>query len=341
MPTMRDIARAANVSIGTVSNYFNNPDLVAEDTRQAIRQAIQQVGYHPNAAARSLKTNQTLRLGLVPLISLEDNYSLDPGDYAFLEFLSGINTAAAEAGYDVLLSAATSTAQEVPIYERLVGEHQVDGLILMGMRAEDERLRLLRESRFPFICYGRGLQEASYAYIDVDGAAGIEKAVDYLVAHGHTRMAFITPPPGLACTVQRRQGFERGLQKHDLKLAPEYLEPGGFTERDGQAAMHLLLDLPQPPTAVLTANDVCAFGAMRAVQSRGLQVGQDVSVIGFDDIRLASHWQPPLTTIAQPFRRIGALCAENLIQCITNQDCLPQVLLEPNLVERQSVARLS
>jgi LacI family transcriptional regulator len=341
MPTMRDIALAANVSIGTVSNYFNNPDLVAEDTCDAIKQAIKKIGYHPNAAARSLKTKQTLRIGLVPLISLEDNYSLDPGDYAFLEFLSGVNTAAAEAGYGVLLSAAISSAQEIPIYERQVGEHQVDGLILMGIRTDDERVSLLQKSQFPFICYGRGIQDPSYSYVDVDGAAGISNAIDYLVKQGHSKIGFITPPPGLACSVQRWEGFERGMQKNELPLIPEYIEPGGFTERDGQAAMHLLLDLPQPPTAVLTANDLCAFGAMRALQSRGLKTGIDISVIGFDDIRLASHWQPSLTTISQPFRKIGVLCADNLIQCITNKDCLPQVLLEPKLVERQSVGRIT
>jgi LacI family transcriptional regulator len=341
MPTMRDIARAANVSIGTVSNFFNNPDLVAEDTCNAINDAIKKVGYHPNAAARSLKTKQTLRIGLVPLISLEENYSLDPGDYAFLEFLSGVNTCAAEVGYGVLLSAAISSNQEIQKYEKLVGERQVDGIILMGIRADDERLRLLQESQFPFICYGRDVREPDYPYIDVDGAAGISNSIDYLVNQGHNRIGFITPPAELACFAQRWEGFETGMKKNGLPVVPEYIEHGGFTERDGQSAMHLLLDLPQPPTAVLTANDICAFGAMRAVQARGLITGKDISVIGFDNIRLASHWHPSLTTISQPFRKIGILCAENLIQCVTDKDCLPQILIEPKLIERQSVGRIT
>jgi DNA-binding LacI/PurR family transcriptional regulator len=139
MTTIRDIARQAKVSLGTVSNYLNNPEIVAEDTRLAIQQTIGALGYHPRAAARSLKSKLTRRIGLVPLISLEDNCSPDPGDTAFLEFLSAVNTAAAENGYDLLLSATTSALDELKIYERLIGEGQVDGLILMGMRSNDLR----------------------------------------------------------------------------------------------------------------------------------------------------------------------------------------------------------
>ncbi len=341
MSTMRDIARTAGGSLGTVANYFNNPDLVAEATREAIRRAIKEIDFHPHAAARSLKTNQTRRIGLVPLISLEDNYSVDPGDYAFLEFLSGVNTGAAELGYDLLLSAATSPTRELTIYERLVGEHQVDGLVLLGMRPEDERVRLLCELNVPFVTFGRTKLEAEHAFVDVDGAAGLTEAVNFLVRLGHRRIAYITPPPGLTCTAQRWEGFARAMQENGLPLVDELVEPGGFSERAGQRAMHMLLDLPQRPTAVLTANDLCAFGAMRALQSRGLQPGKDISVVGFDNIGLSAHWQPPLTTIAQPFREIGIQCAGLLIQMVTGKEKLPQKMIAPHLIERQSTGPIT
>ena len=207
MPTMRDIAKTAGVAIGTVSNYFNNSDLLAEDTRKSIQKAIQELDYHPNAAARSLKTNTTRRIGLVPLISLEDNRSPDPGDYAFLEFLSGVNTGLAELGYDLLLSAATGPTKELGIYKRLIREHQVDGLILMGLRDNDERVRFLLDLKAPFVTYGRNKSDQDYAYVDVDGAAGLIAAVNYLVGLGHSRIAYITPPAGLALSAQRWEGF--------------------------------------------------------------------------------------------------------------------------------------
>jgi LacI family transcriptional regulator len=336
MPTMRDIAKTAGVAIGTVSNYFNNSDLLAEDTRKVIQKAIQELDYHPNAAARSLKTNTTHRIGLVPLISLEDNYSPDPGDYAFLEFLSGVNTGSAELGYDLLLSTATGPAKELGIYKRLVREHQVDGLILMGVRDNDERVRFLSDLKAPFITYGRSNIDVDYAYVDVDGAAGLMAAVNYLVGLGHSRIAYITPPADLALTAQRWDGFVKAMKENNLPIVPELIQPGGFTEKDGQSAMFTLLELPEPPTAVLTANDLCAYGAIYALQARGRQVGKDVSVIGFDNIGFSAHSQPPLTTIAQPFRQIGMNCSSLLIQMINGQEKFPHKNISPHIIVRST-----
>jgi len=338
MTTIRDIARKANVSIGTISNYLNNPEVVAEDTRQVIRKTIEELGYHPSAAARSLKSRLTRRLGLVPLISVEDNHSLDPGDIAFLEFLSAVNTAAAENGYDLLLSAATRARQELKIYERLVGEMQVDGLILMGMRADDPRVHLLQKRGFPFVTYGQTAASEPYAFVDVDGAAGVRQAIRHLVDFGHRRIAYLRPPEGLMLAEQRWRGVVEAFQEHQLDLVEDYLVPGGFNERSGQVAMHLLLDLPHPPTAVICPNDLAAFGALHALQVRGLRAGVDVSVVGFDDIQQAAHWQPSLTTIAQPFREIGFETVRILLAVVCGNGGTPppQLFIEPRLVVRQS-----
>lgn len=336
MTTIRDIARAAGVSIGTVSNFLNDPELVADGTRDTIQRKIRELNYHPRAAARSLKSRQTHRIGLVPVISPEDNHSPDPGDNAFLEFLAGINTLAAENGYDILISAAVTPSQELKIYERLIGEAQVDGLILMGVRPQDERIRLIAASGFPFVAYGRSDIDAPYSYVDVDGAAGIAAAVHYLADLGHKDIAYITPPDGLMCTRQRWEGFARGMDECGLNIRPEYVLEGGFTERAGQISTHLLMDLTRPPSAILTANDVCAFGAMRVLQIRGLQTGTDVSVIGFDDISLANHWNPSLTTISQPFRKIGFTVMQSLFTMLSQKEPLLQTVIEPHLVVRQS-----
>ena len=143
------------------------------------------------------------------------------------------------------------------------------------------------------------------------------------------------------CTRQRWEGYVRGMEESHLPIHKEYKVEGGFNERAGQICTHLLLDLPQPPTAILTANDVCAFGAMRALQMRGLQVGKDVSVIGFDDISLADHWQPSLTTISQPFRKIGFSLMQSLVSIISGEKSLPQTMVEPKLVIRQSTSFLN
>jgi LacI family transcriptional regulator len=336
MATIRDIARRAGVSIGSVSNYLNNPDMVSEETCEAIRQAIEELNYHPRAAARSLKSNYTHRIGIVPLIVPEENAGVAPSDIAFLEFLSAVNTTAAEQAYGLLLYAATSQDEELHIYERLVGEKQVDGLILMGTQPMDPRIEFLSKQQFPFVTFGRSQHTTEHAYVDTDGAKGIAGAVEHLVQLGHQRIAYIAPPGGLMCAVHRWQGFCGAMAEHNLAVQDELVVEGGFTEQSGQIAMHLLLDSPHPPTAVIAANDVCAFGAMRALQMRGLLAGQDVSVVGFDDIRLASHWYPSLTTLRQPLRRIGSVATQILTATITGQEVERQVIFEPELIVRHS-----
>lgn len=334
--TIRDIASHAGVSVGTVSNYLNNPGVVSEKSQKAIRRAIDELGYHPRAAARSLKSNLTMRLGIVPLISPEENRSLEPSDNAFLEFLAAVNTTAAENGYGVLLQAATSPENELPIYRRLVGEQQVDGLILMGIRPHDVRIDFLIECKFPFITFGRSRDTPNHAYVDVDGAKGIADAVEYLVQLGHQRIGYIAPPQGLMCSIHRWEGFLQAMNEHGLSIEEELVVEGSFTDKSGQVAMHLLLDLSHPPTAVIAANDLCAFGAMRALQVRGLVPGNDVSIVGFDDIRLASQWHPALTTISQPFRRLGFIATQHLIETISGKEVNKHVILEPKLIVRSS-----
>ena len=336
MATIRDIASAAGVSVGTVSNYLNDPQLVAEETREKIHQKIKELDYHPHAAARSLKSRHTHRIGLVPIISPADNRGQYPGDNAFLELLAGLNTLAAENGYDILISAATNFNQELKTYERLIGEAQVDGLVIMGIQPQDERLEYLTTKKFPFVAYGRSDITLEYPYVDVDGAAGITTAIRYLAELGHKEIAYITPPKGLMCTRQRWEGYVRGMEENHLIINKEYVLEGGFSERAGQISTHLLMDLPNPPTAILTSNDICAFGAMRALQMRGFQSGKDISVIGFDDISLADHWHPSLTTISQPFREIGFSLMQSLVSIISGDNVLPQIVLDPKLVIRQS-----
>ena len=336
MGTIQEIAKRAGVSDGTDSNYLNKPELVSERSREAIRQAIEEVGYHPRAAARSLKSNHTHRIGLVYNISPEDNLSLEPSDNAFLEFLAAANTAAAENGYGMLLHAATSQAKVLPIYKKLVGERDVDGILLMGIQPVDERINYLIDQQFPFVSFGRTENSQKHAFVDVDGALGLADAVDHLANLGHQLIAYITPPDGLMCAKYRWEGFSRAMALHNLTIRDELVVKSDFTERSGQLAMHLLLDLPFPPTAVITANDLCAFGAMRALSMRGLTPGKDVSIIGFDDISQASHWYPSLTTVAQPLRRIGFIATQTLIDTIEGRQVEKQVILKPQLIIRQS-----
>lgn len=336
MATIREIAKLANTSIGTVSNYLNEPSVVAESTRKRIEEAIEFFDYHPKAAARSLKSRFTHRIGLVPLISSEDNRSENPGDNAFLELLAGINTVAAENKYDILLSAATNHADEMKTYQRLFGEGNVDGIILQGIQSEDERILFLKKKKFPFVAYGQSDLPMQYAYVDIDGGQGIIQAITYLKSLGHSRIAYITPSKSLMCTRQRWDGFTQGMAQNGLQIRDEYLIEGDFSEKSGYESTKTFMNLNTPPTAVLTSNDVCAFGVMRCLKEMNLIPGKDLSVIGFDNVSLSQHWQPQLTTIAQPFRKIGFLLMESLLDMIHGREQFPHKLVQPDLIIRES-----
>ena len=335
MTTIRDIAKKAGVSVGTISNYLNNPELLADSTRERIQSAIDQLGYYPKAAARALKSRSSKRAGIVPDSPSDVHSEGDPGDAAFQEYLSAVNLVAAKHDFSLLLQASIDGQGELDIYRKLVGEGQVDGMLLLGTTPEDARVKFLMEKGFPFVSFGRTAIPGHESWVDVDGNLGMQIAVEHLVGLGHRRIAWIPTPGNLFCYQDRLDGFRQALKKHDLLETSNYNVPGGFREVHGQVAMHLLLDLPQPPTAVITGNDYAAFGAMSAIAQRGLIVGKDISVVGFDDIRMAAHWTPSLTTVKQSTRQVGVASMELLIDIIQGRP-LSSRLIEPTLVVRRS-----
>lgn len=335
MATIRDIAKKAGVSVGTVSNYLNNSDKLAEKTRVKIFDAIKELGYYPNVAARSLKSNLTRRIGIVPLVYSDEEYTNNASDAAFQEFLSAVNMAAAKKDYSLLMHASVDEKDEIEIYRQMVGQGQVDGILVLGTMPHDERVKFLIDKQFPFVSYGRTEIHGHNSWVDVDGAHGMKQAVQLLADLGHRKIAWVTPTAELSCYDDRKKGFIQGLEKNDISLNEKYIIKSGFREKDGQIAMHQLLDSIDPPTAVIFANDLASFGAMSAIAKRGLEVGKDISVIGFDDIIASEHWTPSLTTVRQPTRLVGLKCVEMLIDIIGGNDAQGYVF-KPEIVSRAS-----
>lgn len=224
------------------------------------------------------------------------------------------------------------------LYKRVVNSSQVDGLILFALRENDPRLTFLSEQSFPFVTFGRLDLPEDNNWVDLDSAYGIELATNHIIGLGHTRIGYITPPHEQYLTQQRWQGFVKAMNAANLPIDPQLVYEGDFSERSGQIAAHVLFDLSQPPTAIVCNNDRMAFGAMRAAQARGLVVGKDISVIGFDDIPMAHYSHPPLTTIKQPTHEIGQVLFNLLIRYINRESLegLGAKLFKPELVVRQS-----
>jgi LacI family transcriptional regulator len=328
--TLKTIAEETGLSITTVSRALAGYDDVNEETRQKIVAIAQRLGYQPNLAARHLRSKHTQTIGMViPLTS----YFSDP---FFMELLSGVGRQAAEYGYDLLLSAQQPGEDELNTYRRMVASSRIDGMVVARVLKEDPRIAFLKEARHPFVVFGRS-EFNDYPHIDVDGEAGMRAVVRHLAELGHRRIALILSPRELAFTAMRYAGYVQGLREVGIEPDQAYLAEGALTPESGYTAALRLLDQVRPPTAIAACNDMMAIGAMQAAQTKGLEVGRDIAVTGFDDILPAAHARPPLTTVRQPIYLIGRQALDMLIQTIRQEPLAEShVLLTPELVIRES-----
>lgn len=331
--TLRDLAEALNLSITTVSRALAGYSDVAESTRQRVLDAAEEMGYVPDATARRLQKGRTDTIGFV--IPTSGPRFSDP---YFSEILAGIGNEAARHNYDLLVSTRPpDTPEEQATYRRLIEGRLVDGLLVVRTRRKDPRLAYLATTGFPFVAFGRSDLDVEFPYVDEDGFTGFELVAQHLLELGHRRLAFIAAPEDLMFGAFRRDGLEAVLHRHELSLPPDYAVVGDLTQRGGFAAMNELLDLSPPPTAVVASNDLMALGATSAAQKRGLVVGRDVSITGFDDIPLAEHAHPSLTTVRQPIYDIGRQVCSMLIRLIQGEALIERhVLLQPRLIIRES-----
>jgi LacI family transcriptional regulator len=331
--TLKDIAAEVGYSVTTVSRALNDYNDVSEATKQIIKRVAQEMGYHPHVIAQSLQSRRTNTVGFI--VPATERYLSDP---YFLELLAGIGDGAASYAFDLLVSTCKPMdAQEHLAYERMVRGRRVDGIIVARTRRDDERIAYLVSEGFPLIAFGRTNSELDFPYLDIDGEKGIFEAVEHLIGLGHRRIGFITPSMYLMFAEHRLTGYKQALRSNGLEFDVALTIEGNLTQSGGHQRMEQLLDLENPPTAVVAGNDLMAFGAMEAAQERGLAVGHDIAVIGFDDVPLAAHFHPSLTTVRQPIYDIGKMLSQRLVKIIKGKKLDPhQILLQPELVIRES-----
>ncbi|RMG95506.1 MAG: LacI family transcriptional regulator [Chloroflexi bacterium] len=333
--TQKDIARKLGISITTVSRALAGYSDVAEETRQRVLQTAQEMGYSPHLLARRLQKQRTDTIGFI-MPTLAPRFS----DPFFSEFIAGVGNEAASHEYDLLVSTHPPESEsEMKAYERAAKGGWVDGLIIVRTREKDERIRLLCQYKFPFVSFGRTNESLDFAYVDEDGETGIKLLTQHLIDLGHRRIGFIRPPKDMMAGHFRLQGFMKAMAENDLPVRPEWIVEGDMTQRGGEQSMAVLLDVQPGITAVIAGNDLMAIGAMHCAQQRGLEVGKDISVAGFDDIPLAAYVKPSLTTLRQPIYEIGRMTCRMLIDLINGRfSHPPQVLLVPQLIIRSSTA---
>jgi len=315
---------------------LNDFDDVSAETKERIRQVADEMGYVPNSLAPRFQKRKTDTIGLI-LPTFGPRFS----DPFFSELLAGIGNKAANQGYDLLVSTRAPGDEELIAYRQIVQGSRVDGLVVVRTRKNDERIEYLRSVQFPFVAFGRTEGELDFLFADEDGEAGFRLVADHLINLGHRRIACIASPPDLMFSQFRLEGLRSRLQELNFPLDPALIRIGDLTQRSGYEQATDLLNLANPPTAVVAFNDLMAFGAMSAAQNLGLVVGFDVSVTGFDNIPMASHSHPSLTTVDQPIYQIGSMVCEMLIKCIKGEVLEQrQVLLQPELNIRESSGKI-
>ncbi len=331
--TLKDLAAKLGLSITTVSRALAGYSDVAETTRKRVIEAAEEMGYVPDVTARRLRKGRTDTIGFI--IPTSGPRFADP---YFSELLAGIGNEAARHNFDLLVSTRPpDTPEEEGSYRRMVEGRLVDGLLVVRTRVRDHRIEYLSRLGFPFVAFGRSDLDVEFPYVDEDGFTGLALITQHLIDRGHQHLAYISAPQDLMFSLYRRAGLEATIEHNGLSLQPDYCMHGDLTQQGGFRAMNQLLDLCPPPTAVVAFNDLMALGAISAAQKRGLVVGRDVTITGFDDIPLAEHSHPPLTTVHQPVYDIGRQICHMLVQLIRGETLAERhVLLQPELIVRES-----
>lgn len=329
-PTVWAVAAAAGVSKTTVSRVLTGSPRVSPEARAAVELAIEQLGYVPNRAARSLVTRRTDTIALIVSES-ESRLFSEP---FFAGTVRGINEELARTDYAfVLLSAEGDIAR----IERYIMNGHADGMILMSLHKQDPLLQLLTRTHTPVVLSGRPFAGDNVPYVDADNRTGAAQAVHHLVATGRRHIATITGPADMGVGVDRLEGFRDALPAAARKSWRRMVAHGDFSEESGEQAMHELLERAPELDAVFAASDLMAVGAMRALRAHGRKVPDDVAIVGFDDSHAARLTDPQLTTVRQPMEEIGRSLARLLLTQLRNPGKRPASLIVPTeLVIRDS-----
>jgi LacI family transcriptional regulator len=306
-PTIQEVARVAGVSPASVSRFLNGRLNLPEATARRIEAAVLELGYRPNAIARRLRSGSSETLGL---ITADIAYPL------FASIASAAEAEATEAGYSLVMFNSRNRAESEIGFLSRVEDRQLDGMLLLTNHIDDGRLAARINASKAVVLLDEDVPGAEAPRLFADNEAGGLAAGRHLLAAGHRRIAHVTGPAGLLSVDERRRGFEAALAEAGLTLAPELVMSGRYDESFGAEAFQRLFALAEPPTAVFAAADMLAIGMIRAARAAGVSVPRDLSIVGYDDIPLASLLDPPLTTIRQAAEAFGRLGVRLLVELV-------------------------
>lgn len=326
--TIYDVAREANVSMATVSRVVNGNPNVKPSTRKKVLDAIEKLGYRPNAVARGLASKKTTTVGvIIPDIS----------SVFFAELARGIEDIATMYKYNIILSNSDQNKnKEIHLINTMLGK-QVDGIVFMGGTITEDHIKEFKSAPVPVVLAATVDETSEIPSVNIDYEQASYEAVQLLLKHGNKRIAIVSGPLDTVINDEKIVGYRKALNESGISFDEELLVKGDYTYQSGLDAAEYLLKLKEPPTAIFAASDEMALGVVHGIQDRGLQVPGDIEVFGFDNTKLATMIRPTLTTVVQPMYDIGAVSMRLLTKYMNHEEVTEQnVILPHRIVERNS-----
>ena len=332
MATIREVAESARVSYATVSHVINNTRLVSQATRERVLEAMAALNYRPNALARSLRQGKSNTIGLV----LPD--SANP---FFAEISRSIEDEAFKKGYSVFLCNTELDTQRELLYVDVLSKNQVDGIIFVATGDQADSLDFLLRQSMPVVMIDRDVPNVEVDAVLTDNQLGGFLATRHLIELGHKHIACIAGPSNITPSAERIIGYRKALEQAGLSYDENLVLRGDYHAQSGMEITHSILLMTPRPTAIFALNDLMALGALRAAAEAGYSVPRDLAVVGYDNLELTRFTNPPLTTISQPKKEVGAQAVNLLVDRISQKSRPPsRLVLAPELIIRRSTTEV-
>jgi len=309
--TIKDVAKYAGVNPSTVTRVIHDHPKISEETKRKVREAMEELNYHPNLIARSLVNQTTQTIGII-MPSAAEKALQNP---FFSEVLRGISAMAHDKKYSLYLSTGETEEEILDGVKDMINGKRVDGIVLLYSRQNDQVTNYLVEKKFPFVVIGKtSLKSQNACHVDNDNELAALEVTEYLIQLGHQEIAFVGGSIELFVTLDRLNGYKKALTQANIPIRNEYIVHTDFVREGGKEAVQKLFAKPKVPTALVVTDDLMAYGVLSALNDLGINVPNDVSVISFNNLMLSEFAQPPLTSVDINIKELGEKAVDCLVE---------------------------